>query len=772
MDKSFQEFLSTPDGLLTLSKDGAVPTRRVKNARSAQESLAKMRDDDRNANLNRAKVQAMFDGEPPYRQSDLVETGQGGRSNLNFDESGALLEFSMSGYVDLFASTEEFLRFKLRPNSFPVPLRVEYEEKIGKHFTGMLRKWSSFFHRFLFCCHHFISDGIAVCYHADHLDWRWQVAKLGDFFFPRHTQADPGSLEMAGAIQKYRPSQLYGFIKNDEAAKMLGWDPKVVKDVLIKAYSSSVAKSSTGNDWETVQEYIKNNDAAFDLQYPEIDVGHLWVKEFSGMWSHYMFLDDSSVSEFMYEKPDKYPANRAPFKPFTYGIGSNGYYHSIRGLGYKIYPHVQVSNRLRNQVIDSAMLSSSLLIQPADEQALADLALTYYGPYAVLPPGNKVIERTVPNLTNNAMPVIQDLTSMLQGKTGQYSSVGMFADNKERTRFEVEAYVARTSKLSITSLNLFYEPFQDLLREVARRVFNPEYGPDLPGGDFVQEFKDRLLEDGIPEEAFGVIDFDQCQVVRAVGGGSPEARQLVLNELAAEAASFDDIGRRNLLRDRVAAKVGYELADRYVPPALEPRPTIDDKLSILENAQIIAGENIPAQSNEIHLTHLTHHVERIAEFFNAVEQGQADLGAVVQPMVQLHAHATEHIQLGGQDPAISTQIAGYRQQLQQYGEMIWNGQKKLQAVARKRALAEQAQAQAQAEQAPAEQIPNSQGTAASAGGEPLPPELERKLIEHSLILSMKKEEHDQKLQMRQQEFLQKQALNDAKEAANIQRLGV
>jgi hypothetical protein len=335
----------------------------------------------------------------------------------------------------------------------------------------------------------------------------------------------------------------------------------------------------------------------------------------------------------------------------------------------------------------------------------------------------------------------------------------MFADDKERTRFEVEAYVARMSKLSITSLNLFYEPFQNLLREVARRVFNPAYGPDLPGGDLVVELRDRLLEEGVPEEAFGVIDFDRCTVNRAVGGGSPEARQLILNELAREAPAFDEVGRHNLLRDRVAARVGYDLADRYVPESTEPRPTIDDKLAVLENSHLIGGEDIKAQSNELHLIHLKHHDARLRQYFDALESGQANLAEVVQPMVMIHAHATQHVEMGGVDPAISDMVAIYRQQLQQYGEMIWNGQEKLKAEARK------------AEEAAAAEAPEGQ-QAAPTQDQSLPPEMERKLIEHNLRLQMKQDEHQQKLQMRQAEFAQKQAINDAKEAAKLRRLGV
>jgi hypothetical protein len=757
MKNALQEFQQTDDGLLTASKEGDVPSRRIADAKSAHASLRKMMDDDSESSRGRAQFQAMFDGQRPYRDEDLIETGQGGRSNLNFDEAGALLEFSMSGYVDLFSNTDEFMRFRLRQNSFPAPERMRYESIISKNFTGLLRKWSSFFHKFLYCCHHFVADGLSVCYYPDHLDWRWHVAKLGDFFFPRHTLADPGALELAGSVQKYRPSQIYAYIKNPTQAAELGWDVKAVREALIK--SANATGDRRVADWEQVQERLKNNDLYFDCVGSEIAVGHLWVKEFSGMWSHYQFLNDGSPTEFIYKKEDKYPSNRPPFHVFMFGIGSNGYVHSIRGLGYKIYPHIQVSNRLRNQVVDSAMLSSSVMIQPADEQALADLSLTYYGPYAILTPGNKVIERTIPNLANNAMPVINDMSGLLQSKTGQYSSVGMFADDKERTRFEVEAYVARMSKLSITSLNLFYEPFQNLLREVARRVFNPAYGPDLPGGDLVVELRDRLLEEGIPEEAFGVIDFDRCSVNRAVGGGSPEARQLILNELAKEAPSFDDIGRHNLLRDRVAARVGYDLADRYVPENTEPRPTIDDKLAVLENAHLINGEDIQAQSNELHLIHLKHHDARLRQFFDALESGESSLADSVQPMVMIHAHATQHVEMGGVDPAISDMVAVYRQQLQQYGEMIWNGQEKLKAEARK------------AQEAAASPAETGQPTAPPQD-QSLPPEMERKLIEHNLRLEMKQEEHQQKLNMRQAEFAQKQAINDAKEAAKMRRLGV
>lgn len=727
---------------------------RIKDAPAAFAVFDRMRRDDEGSNMKRALVQAMFDGAPPHNQSDLNETGQGDRSNLNFDEGGAMLEYSMSGYVDLFTSTEHFIRVKLKHGSFPEDEQLRYEDLMTAEFSNMLRQWNSYFSRYLYTCHHFVANGLSVNYHADPVDWRWEAAKFGDFFIPRMTKADPGALNVAGVAKNYTASELYRYISNEDAAKLMGWDVKEVKNLLMeRAKSGKQDLKVDMNSWEDLQEVFKNNDLQIDTipDCSNIRLAILWVREHSLKWSQYIFEDSGTVKKFLFAKRERYAAGRTPFTIYPYGIGSNGYYHSVRGLGYKIYPHVQISNRMLNTTVDAAMLGSSLLIQPVDEQALNDLALTYYGPFAVLPPGNKVVERPTPDLQKSAMPVIREMTSRLQGKTGGYSSVGIFADEKERSRFEVEAYVARASKLSITALNLFYEPWQSHLREVLRRVFAPNYGQNMPGGTYVWDLRERLRQSRVPVEAFEKIDFDRCSVVRAVGGGSAEARQMILDKLAQEAPALDDIGRLNLRRDRVAALVGFDSVDRYVAPNTQSRTTVDDKMAILENAALAAGTPVEALSNEAHIPHLQRHTAWLSEKADQIDSGAVQLIDVVESMFRVHEHGTKHVILGGSDPAIAQAISGYRQQLQRFGEFIHNGQEQLQKLQREQA---------------------EQGAATPAQPAGLTPEMEQKLMEHNLRLRMEEEKHQLKLQLQMAEANQKRMLADAEARARTARLGV
>ena len=116
---------------------------------------------------------------------------------------------------------------------------------------------------------------------------------------------------------------------------------------------------------------------------------------------------------------------------FTYGIGTDGYYHSIRGLGSRILAPAQAMNRLRCQVIDAAMLASSVMVQPTTEESAEELGMAYFGAYSIITPGVKFIDRVAPNLQNSAIPALQDMQGVLQAMSGQYTQNAL-QDTREK----------------------------------------------------------------------------------------------------------------------------------------------------------------------------------------------------------------------------------------------------------------------------------------------------------------------------------------------------
>lgn len=728
--------------LANLEPNGSVPPTRLKDVDSANAVYNKLKQaDDINAR-NRSEVQAMFDGAPPWDESVLKATGQGGRCNVNFGEADSLLEAALTGYIDLINSVENLVDVKTTygdPNK-----RDEWNQIIATGFTKMLREWDEFSFKHILNSHYFVSQGVGICYWEDEFDWRWQVTKLGDFLIPRRTFASEEQIEIACSPKVYRVHELYQFIRDPKLAKETGWNPEEVKKAILECRSSQADYHV--NDWERFEEDVKNNDLYYSSgDGSEVKVVHFWVREFDNSLSHYISLADGSNKDFLYVKRFKFKNACEAFVTFCYGIGTNGYYHSIRGLGYKIFPHIQISNRMRCQFVDGARLASSLLIQPESEDALQNLAFEYFGSYSVLSSGLNVVEKQIPNLAQNAMPVLNDMNMMLQNRTGTYQTQNVLPDNRERTKFEVSAQMQQESRLTSGALNLFYEPWTRLLRGAFYRATRKDYLPGERGGKQVHKFWKYCEDRGVPREA--LFNIREVRAVRAVGAGSAQLRLLAFDEFMGMLGSFDEIGRKNVMRDRVAARIGYDQADRYIPASdTETRPTVDTKIAELENAAFATGKQIDPQSQENHFVHASIHLQDLESYAASAGSGQVDPAGAVQYFQIVVPHISYHLEQLSIDQTRKAEAGALRQRMQQVGEIVQQLGEKVAAQQRK------AQEEAAVPQQAAQQ---------------LSPEMQAKLQQHELDMKMKMESHQLKQQLQEADIRQKLALRDAETSQKI-----
>lgn len=723
---------------------GKPPAERLRDVKSAIELYNKLRQADLVSSQNRARTQAMFDGDPPYNQTELIADGQGHRCNLNFDEAAQLLESSMGGYVDLLNSVDRFLNVQLDRKKYPWSDQVyEWEQTISEEFTKALREWDKFTFNHLLLSNYFVAFGVGIAYFMDEDDWRWGVDSMANVWFPRETFATESELEVTCALRKYQAHQLYRKIANEEAATELGWNVEAVKRAIIK----SCGKSGTSyyNNWEELQNEWKNNDLYIGYaKASEIRTVHFWVKEFDGKVSHYIALEQGQDNnEFLYKNRCRFEEMSEALVTFTYGIGTNGFYHGIRGLGYKIFPMIQVSNRARCQFMDGAMMSSSVWVQGKDEDSAESLQFQYFGPYAVISPGVTIIPQGNMNLSQNIVPVLNDMSSLLQNKTGEYQTSSAL-DPKEKTAFEVKADVSAKAKLSTTALNLFYEPWQRLLRQVLKRFCRRKYREQDPGGQLVWKFINRCVLRGVPLEAIYHVDADQTSVERAIGAGSPEMRLLILDEMAQLVPQYDDIGRYNYVRDRTATRVGYEKADRYIPAKPYSRVAPDVKIAELENAVMRMGQPQLVLPDEDHAAHARTHFPAMDQLIVQLQQQPDSIGQVVPPLALLIRHTTEHVASMSDSVLLQQEAAQFRKMLQNYSAIAENAALHLAKLEREQA--------------------KQQGQQASDAGET---KLQVDIARTQAKIQMMQAESQAKMQIAQQESKQKLALRDAEAAAKI-----
>ncbi|MEA2552007.1 MAG: hypothetical protein QOJ65_183 [Fimbriimonadaceae bacterium] len=739
------------DGLAEWEEEAAKPPpRRIKDAKSAHALYRDAREADKENAYNRKVVNEMIDGDPPYDDQELDTLGHGDAVNLNFLEGTAVVESALSSYNDLTSSVD--ILWTCHTKYGDKAQRPELGRIISEEWTRINKEWSRFEFNVQHLADKFVKHGVGVAYFDNDVDWRWKTSGLGDFHLPRDTEACEEELEYAIATRSYTVSKLYQFIEDPEAAKANGWNADMVKQAIWNAYKGGLSSSPSLSDWEEFQVQIKNNDLFYGYaKAPKVKVNHLYVREFSGTYSHYMLDEKGELDDFMFKREDRFKEIGDCLVLFTYGIG-NGYYHGIRGLGYKIFPQIQTSNRLRCRLVEGGMLGSSLLIQPSSAEDLENLNLVYYGPYAVLPPNMKTIERVVPNFAQNVMPIIQDLSRQIQNNTGSYAARAVTPEsNTERTKFEVQAQLQQESTLSTAAMNLFYLPWKRLGTASFRRAQNRDYRQDDPGGCQVFEFRRRCVERGVPMEA--IYKVDKIEPVRAIGYGSPGNRLLALNEIEAMAPQFDPVGRRNALRDRVAVRVGYEQAERYVP-SIEgnQRPPIDAKIAELENASLRQGQLVSVQPGEMDDVHLGIHMGDMTHVITLVSQGQSDPKEALTYFQQAFPHCAAHVKQLAVDPLNKSKVNDIEHGLTILGEQAQQIQK---------ALIEDMKAQAQAMQ---EQAMQQQG----ANGQ-IDPELQRKMEAHALAMKLLEDASQVKMGIKEKEANQRMMLKDVTTSRKLQQ---
>lgn len=263
--------------------------------------------------------------------------------------------------------------------------RKAQEDIVSEEITHMLRSWPEFHSSYLRLCNTFIKHGVGVTYFDTPDDWRFRVGGFADILIPRQSPASEDMIDVAVGRRQYHLHELFAFIKNPDIAKKVGWNVEEVKRVIMKCAKTRGRSRalSYASEWEMLQAELKNNDLYEGYENPTVSVLHFWVREFDGSVSHFISTDDKP-KDFMYKKLSRYDAPEQAYILFSYGVGSNGTYHSVRGLGHRIFNHIQTSNRLRCQMVDGAMLGSSVMIQPDSQRAMDELGFTYYGAYAVL----------------------------------------------------------------------------------------------------------------------------------------------------------------------------------------------------------------------------------------------------------------------------------------------------------------------------------------------------------------------------------------------------
>jgi hypothetical protein len=445
-------------------------------------------------------------------------------------------------------------------------------------------------------------------------------------------------------------------------------------------------RSGVQYDWEFFQRQLRSNDITFSARSEVVLMCHVFYKEFDGQISH-CIIDERDSENFMYRKLRRFKKWEQVIHPMYYDRG-DGEHHGVKGLGIKMLQAMELKNRLRCSMVDSAFARTQILFRPLNPNALSKTSVVQQGPYAILPPDYEVIQQNIAGVLDAPMAVNADLENVLQGNLSQYRQSLNKPSGNPRTATEVQAIVSQQSAIGKTQLSRYYAQLDSFFEERYRRASNPNLNPITRSDKDAIEFQRRCRERGVPQQA--MLDIDYVEATRTVGQGSQFAKQQLLGSLLGLLGSLPEGGKVNLLQDYIAAQVGQQMVDRYLPSQLQTSKIQDQTaLAVLEHSSLRQGNMAVVTDTQNHIVHIDTHLAAANEAAASLQQG-GNPQEIVLFLQGIGQHVQDHLQRLSTDPTRRPQVEAYTQQLQMLSQTIEQlGQ----------LIQEQAQAMAQQQQA-------------------------------------------------------------------------
>jgi len=288
------------------------------------------------------------------------------------------------------------------------------------------------------------------------------------------------------------------------------------------------------------------------------------------------------------------------------------------------------------------------------------------------------------------MAVNADLENVLQGNLSQYRQSLSKPQGNPKTAFEVNVMVSQQSAIGKTQLSRYYNQLDSFFEERYNRASNPNLNPITKSDKDAIEFQRRCKERGVPVQA--MMDIDFVEATRTVGQGSQFAKQQLLGSLLSLSGALPEGGKINLLKDYIAAQVGQQMVDRYLPSQIQSSRVQDQAaLAVLEHASLNQSNMPIVTDTQDHVVHIETHMAAANQAASSLQSG-GNPQEIMLFMQGIGQHVQDHLQRLATDPARRQQVDAYSQNLQELGKTIEQLGQMLQQQQQGQAQMQQAQA--------------------------------------------------------------------------------
>lgn len=635
MAEDEREFYASATGEQTPQYDGdelEAPILAIPNGQAARTVYYRLRESHSRRAYIYARIQGMIDGNPPYSKKEMKRSGLQTHSNVNWRDGEAIYESVVLAYWSLFNEVDYIARIDTTisdPSNNP-----NIGDILSRNWDKMVRGWDKF--SSLMSQHQgdLIKFGLSFIFWPDKDDWRFDIGDPWQTLLPERSRSHVDFLSVVAIEQTMTAQELWIIYKNKKVDK---WNKDVLARILF--YVSSLYTDTDYNSGDAYMEFqhrIRNQDTLLDELYnKDVSMVSLFIKEYDGKISRGMIhedLDGGTGFEYVFFAEREYDSMEEVLQLFTFAPGEK-YLHGNKGIGHRIYNIVEGTTQLDNSVMDAARRSGTVLVRSrTGRNKNPKKVLFNFGGLTDIGEAE-----FVQNLMGANIAPLVDVSRYFQFKVESNSNISgslmRTPDGKPRTLGEVQAQATREARVQKHKIAHYYHQLDTLFEHLLKRQL------DNQKDSAVEEWKQRCIEEGVPEEFFDMGDVGEdglpehlsIKATRASGSGSQVADQIEMQQVMQILPTLGERGRENALEDYVAAYRGHSYVSRYFPIEDQmQQPVGADTIASIENNQLEKGEMVVVSPDNNHAVHAPAHLKRlqqIAEAFNQAESQARQTGA-------------------------------------------------------------------------------------------------------------------------------------------------
>jgi hypothetical protein len=657
--------------------------------------VQEMRQADYPRATNRALIDRLFDGFPPWTDEEAESARI--NTNVNFLDGPKLAADARRSYYNAFIKPPNF--FSMTLNFGPDVMRSIWSGVVAKEINQVMKDSLCYFEQIRSQMASTVLHGIGPAHWADKYRWKPKTLAICDLLVPSNTLLSMENLTHFAIYRQYTCAEMTRMIERKRI------DPAWNKPLARKAIKWCAAQpAGQVTDWDSLSpeklvEQIKQDGVYYSSDVvPTINAWdfYFWSDEKKKHgWRRRMILDtppngeigDKKLSlqklgmdaqEWLYNGNDRCYAYdlkeilhfqfgdlsaRAPFK-----------YHSVRSLGWLIYAVCNLQNRLRCKINDATFenLLNYFRVSSADEaERLTKIDLHNYG---VIPDGVNFVGQ------NDRWQVNQQLVgaTMADNRQQMNEAAAQFREGrdtgaqKEKTATEIMAEVNAANALVGTMLSLAYTYQKGQYIEIVRRFMQPNsIDPE------VRKFRQRVLKQGVPAKALDP-DLWDVEPEQVLGSGNKMLQVAMADKLMSVRPLLNPDAQTEVLRLYVQANSDDpRLATRWVPvePIMTSESTHDGQLMV---GALMQGVQIPPRKGQDPMQITLALMKGMDDVMRRI---RATSGMPTPPelagLINVAITASSYLQMAAQDPAnqemagaIQKRLAEIMKVLQQFNEQI------------------------------------------------------------------------------------------------------